>query len=523
MGGLSVPILTADEAEGLAMDYDGCAQAGTMLGSGGIIVLNDTVSIPVLAKRTIAFYAHESCGQCTPCRDGSEVLKQLVTASSAGYGALEDLDRILELCGNIKGLTICPTGHGLRAAARHHGPQKFRREFEALLPAPLASWGSLTMKLTINGIPCEAPEGATVLEAARAQGIYIPSLCHHPRTGPAAKCRACAVEIEGMRCPQTACTVPAKDGMVVRTDPEAMVAAQRMVIDLALSTGRHDCLVCERNGDCELQDGGLPPGHRAALLRPPGVRAPLDDSSEAILRDPDEVRALRALHLGLQRAGRCTRCSPSAARAEDTRVICDEDLPMGESTCVRCGECGQVCPTGALVFKPGIGKGRSWELKKTRTICPYCGVGCNLDVVATREGKLLYALGTEENWQELPNQGMLCVKGRFGLDFVNHPQRLATPLVRRDGELVAASWEEALDAAAAGLAAALKDHGPRAVGCLQLRQVHERRELRHDAVRPGRGDDQQPGPLRAALPRVHGGGAFAPPLSMPYIMRARPP
>ena len=143
VGGLSVPILKADEAEGLVMDYDGCARAGTMLGSGGIIVLNDTVSIPVLAERTIAFYAHESCGQCTPCRDGSEVLKQLVHRLLCGYGALEDLDRIAELCGTIKGLTICPAGMAF-ALPLATMVRKFRREFEALLPAPLASWGSLT-------------------------------------------------------------------------------------------------------------------------------------------------------------------------------------------------------------------------------------------------------------------------------------------------------------------------------------------------------------------------------------------
>ena len=254
------------------------------------------------------------------------------------------------------------------------------------------------MKLTINGLPCEAPEGATVLEAARAKGIYIPSLCHHPRTGPAAKCRACAVEIEGMRSPQTACSVPAKEGMVVRTDSEAMVAAQRMVIDLALSSGQHDCLVCERNGDCELQTAAYNLGIERPSFYLPKGRAPLDDSSEAILRDPDKC----------VRCGRCIAACNGlvmhevlafGGRAEDTRVICDEDLPMGASSCVRCGECGQVCPTGALVFKPGIGKGRSWELKKTRTICPYCGVGCNLDVVSSREGRILYALGTEENWR----------------------------------------------------------------------------------------------------------------------------
>jgi formate dehydrogenase alpha subunit len=326
------------------------------------------------------------------------------------------------------------------------------------------------MKLTINGLQCETKEGVTVLEAARANGIYIPSLCHHPRTGPASKCRACVTEIEGMRVPQTACSVQVREGMVVRSDTPALIAAQRLVIDLALSSGRHDCLACERCGTCELQTAAYFLGIERPSYHLPRAAQPLDPSSESILRDP--ARCIKC--------GRCvTACNDLVMhevlgfgdRGDDTRVICDEDVPMGESSCVRCGECAQVCPVGALVFKPAAGKGRSWEVKKTRTICPYCGVGCNIDLVTGPDGKVLYALGTEKDWEDLPNQGMLCVKGRFGLDFVNHPQRLASPLIRRDGVLVEASWDEALDFAAQGLATTLKDHGPRSVGCLSSAKV----------------------------------------------------
>ena len=133
VGGLSVPILTARECEDLPMDYDACARAGTMLGSGGIIVLNDTVSIPDLAARTIAFYAHESCGQCTPCRDGSQALKHLLGVLRAGHGTQADLDRILHICKTVKGLTICPTGLAF-AMPISAMILKFRSEFEALVP-----------------------------------------------------------------------------------------------------------------------------------------------------------------------------------------------------------------------------------------------------------------------------------------------------------------------------------------------------------------------------------------------------
>ena len=326
------------------------------------------------------------------------------------------------------------------------------------------------MKFTLDGVPCQAAEGQSVLAAARANGIYLPSLCHHPRTGAAGKCRACVTEIEGLPGLQTSCTVPVREGMVVRSDSARARAGQRLAVDLALSSGRHECLACERCGTCELQTAAYHLGIDHPGLTLPAEADALDSSSESILRD----------HAKCIRCGRCvTACNHNVlhevlnfgGRGTDTRVICDEDLPMGESTCVRCGECAQVCPTGALVLKPGIGQGRAWELDRTRTICPYCGVGCNIDLVTTKAGKVLYGLGTEKDWQDLPNQGMLCVKGRFGLDYVNHPQRLTSPLVRRDGELVPATWDEALDAAAQGLAAALRDHGPRAVGCLSSAKV----------------------------------------------------
>ena len=325
------------------------------------------------------------------------------------------------------------------------------------------------MKFTINGISCEAPEGLTVLEAARLNGVYIPSLCHHPRTGPAGMCRACVIEVEGMRGMQTSCTVHIKEGMVIKSNTDAILAAQRMVIDLNLSTGHHDCLACEKCGACELQTAAYFLGIEHPTINMPEDRDARDDSSEAILRDPDKCI----------KCGRCVSACNNlvmhevldfGSRGREIRVICDDDRPMGESSCVRCGECAQVCPTGALVFKPGLGKARSWELKKTRAICPYCGVGCNIDVV-TKDDKILYGMGTEENWQNLPNQGMLCVKGRFGLDFVNHPQRLTKPMVRKDGVLVETSWEEALDAAAKGLGDLVAQHGVRAVGCLSSAKV----------------------------------------------------
>lgn len=322
------------------------------------------------------------------------------------------------------------------------------------------------MKITINGVACEAKEGANVLQTARDNGLYIPSLCYFPRTGTAGKCRACVAEVEGWRGLHTTCTTVVQEGMVVRTDTEKAVAAQKMVIDLQLSSGEHDCLSCQQSGNCELQTAA----HFLGIKKPSYDLDPVecdmlyDISSESIIRDASKCV-------------KCHRCVDACnnvvmhevlnfgQRAHDSHIICDEGVPMGESSCVRCGECVQVCPTGALIPKQTEGVARMWELQKTRTICPYCGVGCNIDVV-TKGNKILYGLGSEKNWQDLPNQGSLCVKGRFGLDYVNSPKRLTTPLVRKDGKLVEVSWEEAMAAAAAGLKKVLDTDGAKAIGCL---------------------------------------------------------
>jgi len=138
---------------------------------------------------------------------------------------------------------------------------------------------------------------------------------------------------------------------------------------------------------------------------------------------------------------------------------------MGESSCVQCGECAQLCPVGAIIYKTARGKARNWEVERRRTVCPYCGVGCVIDI-AVADNRYLWAEGCEHNWENLPNQGMLCVKGRFGLEYVNHPDRLTKPLIRKNGELVETSWDEALDYVADRLAQIKSDHGGGAIGCL---------------------------------------------------------
>jgi len=319
------------------------------------------------------------------------------------------------------------------------------------------------LQLTVDGRTIDAVPGQTVLEAARAAGIYIPALCYHPKTGKAGRCRACVVEIEGMRGLKEACAQEVRDGMVVHTDTARVQQTRRLVVELLLAEGHHNCIACQANGTCELQEMA----YRVGVERPAFLietePTPVDASSEGIVRDPDKCI----------QCGRCVLACQNVVvnevlaigyRGSHAAVVCDDDRPMGESSCVQCGECVQVCPVGALVLRqPREQKVRPSETVVTKVTCPYCGVGCQIDL-HTKDNRYVFAMAHEDQWAKQPNRGSLCVKGRFGLDFVDAPDRLRTPLVRKDGALVAASWDEALDLVAAALKKTKDTHGADAVG-----------------------------------------------------------
>lgn len=325
------------------------------------------------------------------------------------------------------------------------------------------------MQITINNKIIEAREGQTVLEAARENGLYIPALCYHKKTGPAAKCRACVVEVEGMRGLQTSCTIPVKEGLNVTTNSANVLDAQRLVVNLLLSSGHHDCVSCEQNGNCELQDAAYYLGIEHPAFSLPEEEIEIDNSSEFIYRD----------HSKCISCGRCVvGCNTTVVnevldfgyRAHSTKVICDDDLPMGSSSCVQCGECVQLCPVGAIIDKYSIGKGRTWELRKENTVCSYCGVGCQITFhINEKTNEIVRVTGVEGT---PVNDGMLCVKGRFGFDFITSEERLTTPLIRNtEGQLVEATWEDAIGLIAKKFNQIKKEHGPDSIGGLASAKV----------------------------------------------------
>jgi formate dehydrogenase major subunit len=304
-----------------------------------------------------------------------------------------------------------------------------------------------------------------VLQAAREHGFYVPSLCYHPKVGQAGLCRVCVAQIDGMSGLQTTCTVQVRDSMQVRTDTDRVIEARRTNVDLLLSAGIHDCLACEATGRCELQDAAYRLGIERPSLPMQRDRLPIDTSSEFIVRDPN-----KCIH-----CSRCIRgCNELVVngvldmgfRGDRSIVICDADLPMGQSSCVHCGECVQLCPTAALTEKKAVGTGRPWELERVRTTCPYCGVGCQVELHVDRAAnRIARVTGVEDT---PPNDGMLCLKGRFAYEFPSSGERLTSPLLRRTrGEpLEPVSWDVALDYTAAKLSEIRDRHGSDALGLI---------------------------------------------------------
>jgi len=316
--------------------------------------------------------------------------------------------------------------------------------------------GTNKISLTIDGKEVQATAGQTILEVARDNGMYIPTLCHYANTTNVGACRVCVVEVAGARTLVASCCMPINAGMVVKTDTPAVRAAQRLVVELLWSSGDHNCLTCEQNGACELQN-------LIYWLQIEKPRFPIESPGYEI--EKTNVMIQRDLNKCIL-CGRCIRACNEiqvnevldfSLRGFRTKVGPAFDTDYIDSTCVFCGECVDSCPVGAITFKQAKFQGRPWEMKKVRTTCTYCGVGCQMDL-NIHDGKIVKVTGNREYGQ--PNEGRLCVKGRFGLDFVQHPDRLKTPLIRKNGELKEASWDEAYKYIGEKLASIKKKNGP---------------------------------------------------------------
>ncbi len=302
------------------------------------------------------------------------------------------------------------------------------------------------IKLTIDGKTIQAQEGSTVLEAAKAADIFVPTLCHHPQLTPYGGCRLCMVEVEGARTLQPSCTLPATDGMVVNTATDKVLDARKFVLTLIFSERNHFCMYCPvSDGDCELQNRAYDEDMTHWDLQPNWQPFEVDASHEFIILDNNRCILCR----------RCTRACGELVgnftlgfeeRGANSLLVADYNVPLGESTCISCGTCVQICPTGALIDRQSAYQGKETEVDHHIGVCVECSVGCQRDVL-TRDNRLVRIEG---DWDAELTHGLLCDKGRF-LPLEDDRSRLLTPLVRKDGQLKAATWDEALDAIASGL------------------------------------------------------------------------
>lgn len=314
------------------------------------------------------------------------------------------------------------------------------------------------IELKINGKPLKVEPGTTVLQAAMRNNIYIPNLCYDKRLRPYGGCRLCVVELEGQKRLFAACSTPAENGMVVHTETPKLHKARKLVLELLLIHHPLDCPICDKAGECQLQDLAFKYGPSESRFvgerkhEPESIAAPLVERNpnrcilcgkcERVCYDHQGVGAISLLGRGFK-----SKISPAFEETLD---------------CEFCGQCIDACPVGALGSKPYRFRSRVWFMDEKQITCPYCGCGCTTNL-SLRDGRIVRARGKQGIGI---NDGDLCSRGRFGFDYIYSENRLTAPLIRKDGHLVETTWEEALAYVAQRLQSIKEKDGPSAIGAI---------------------------------------------------------
>jgi len=345
--------------------------------------------------------------------------------------------------------------------------------------------------IVMDGSEFSFTAGETILQVAQRNNISIPTLCHLKRATPTGACKICLVEVEGKPNLVQSCLYLTSPNLVIRTDSPRVMDQRRINLETLMASGKHNCLfqdldkdswadfqikvmdsdehydLCPAYGVCRLQElaiqykAHIDPSH----LQP--APFPMENVNPFIVRD-------------FSRCILCGRCIKACNEIQVNNVIHfdDDDAPakvvtegdrvLRDSDCVFCGECVQACPVGALVPKQDFSGDRlPANVKKVRSTCAYCGVGCQI-YLHVKDGKVTRVTGVEDIG---PNYESLCVKGRFGFDFIHDPDRLKTPLIRKNGELQEASWDEALNEVAERLSRIKEESGPDSIGVLSSARI----------------------------------------------------
>jgi formate dehydrogenase major subunit len=317
-------------------------------------------------------------------------------------------------------------------------------------------------QITLDGEAVRFEPGETLFEITDRCGRHVPTLCYDARLEAFGGCRLCVVEVEGWGNPVASCTTQAEAGMVVSTKGDRLEKHRKVLLEMVASENR-EIDVDPLSGFASQELAGLVDRYEARTGRFNGKtsgRSRQDDPNPFILRDYDNcISCYRCVRVCEEQEG--DYAISIRNRGFDTQITVEFGGVLKESECTFCGQCVQTCPTGALADLKALSrKDIPGETRKTRTICPYCGVGCSVDVLS-RDGTMI---AVQPAMDGPANEGALCVKGQFAWDFVQHDDRLLMPLVRDEaGALVPATWDEALDRAADGFRKVAEDHGPEAI------------------------------------------------------------
>ena len=312
--------------------------------------------------------------------------------------------------------------------------------------------------LTIDGTVITSVPEASILEAAQQAGIAIPHLCYHPKLRPIGSCRLCVVEIAGVSDPMAACTTPVKEGITVTTQSSQLERLRKEAIQYILLNHPLECPVCDKAGECRLQDLC----HEFGITEQPftidGATFQTDFASPLI--EKHDARCVL-----------CGRCVSICAEVQGVHAI--DFVSSGYQSrigtvsgekldCEWCGQCVAICPVGAFIDKLFKYKARAWELTKVNSVCPYCGTGCALEL-NVKDNRIVRVTSDDK---ATANCGNLCIRGSFGYGFVHNQDRLRAPFIKKGGRLSATSWDAALDFAADSLKALIKTYGPESIAGL---------------------------------------------------------
>ena len=302
------------------------------------------------------------------------------------------------------------------------------------------------VQITINGKQLEVPEGTTVLRAAEMAGVHIPRLCDHKELTPYGGCRLCIVEVQGVRVPMASCTLPVSQGQVINTETDALKKSRKFILSMLFSERNHFCPFCQvSGGDCELQNAAYAEEMTHWPIQPGWNNFVVDTSHPYFVLDNNRcILCRRCVRACAEMAGNFTLSV--AERGAKSMVVADTDVPLGESTCIKCGSCVQVCPTGAIIDRTSAYQLHDKDLTEIKSLCRGCSVGCSVKLFV-RDNRIVRIEG---DWDGQVNHGVLCEFGRYA-PVTDVRKRITTPRMKKNGKLEPVSWGEALKAVAGTL------------------------------------------------------------------------